>query len=192
LGSLGGSLVSGLRSHGGILTVVDWVAITGIVVSGLLGPSISAAWVYRNQRVRFKQELTLHDRAELRILVDEVAQALERADIGIRLAIIATTQAAERKVDERLRADFDSVSMLRERLAMRLGMNHDVTRNLDAALKELRWVSMSRKGKDAENDPATKFSRLLYCQERYREHRSLVLAFALPLVASRVEASHGA
>ncbi len=169
----------------GILTPVDLVAITGIVVSGLLGPSVAAIWVQRNQRARFKQELVLHDRAELRDLVDELAQALERADIGARLAYGATTPAAEKEADERLRTDFDSVMMLKERLATRLGMNHRMVESLVEALNELRWVSMWWHREDAKADPGR--TDLLYAMERYGEHRRIVLGLALPLVGSYID-----
>jgi hypothetical protein len=166
---------------------MDWVAITGIVVSGLLGPGLAAIWATRSQRIRFTQERVLRDTAELRIVIDEVAQVLERADVTIRLAIIADSdvEADKEEVGRRLTSDIHAVSMLIERVAMRLGSKHDVTRCLRNALGELCWA-FQWQSESRSSPGSTRRRHLLECQDRYREFRTLVLAFALPLVASHI------
>jgi hypothetical protein len=64
---------------GMLFRMADSVAITGIVVSGVIGPSVSAWWAVRRLRTEHANARVLADRAELRVLLAEATRDLSRA-----------------------------------------------------------------------------------------------------------------
>lgn len=74
-----------LSDHGGIIehTVADWTAITGIVVSDVVGPAGGAWWGARRARRDHEYARVLTDRTELRAIFDEAEQAMR---VGERMA----------------------------------------------------------------------------------------------------------
>ena len=70
--------------------MADWTAITGIVVSGAVGPSVIAYWTARQQRQREVHEVTLADRAAARTLLDDTVAAVREAE-GLAWAVHSAT-----------------------------------------------------------------------------------------------------
>ena len=59
--------------------MADWTAITGIVVSGVVGPSLGAWWAVRRLDREHRYASVLADRAEARTVLDEAARDISRA-----------------------------------------------------------------------------------------------------------------
>lgn len=59
--------------------MADWTAITGIVVSGVVGPSLGATYAARRLNREHASSRVLGDLAELRSLLDDAEQAVRRA-----------------------------------------------------------------------------------------------------------------
>jgi hypothetical protein len=62
--------------------MADWTAITGItgiVVSGVVGPSVVAFWAVKRQEREASSALTLADRGAARLLLDDAARAVPEA-----------------------------------------------------------------------------------------------------------------
>jgi hypothetical protein len=70
---------------------MDAVAVTGIVVAGVLGPSVAAAWAVVHQRHQQEHERQLGDLVELRRVLDEVTRV---ADDAVNLARDASSTGA--------------------------------------------------------------------------------------------------
>src|SRR4051812_13811651 len=63
--------------------LADWTAITGIVVSGVVGPATAAGFALRHQARSQGHERELVDVAELRALLSEASVDLREAE-GVR------------------------------------------------------------------------------------------------------------
>jgi hypothetical protein len=125
----------------------DWTAITGIVVSGLVGPAtlagLGAWWADRRSVREHEYARVLTDRAELRQLLDEAGQAMRWGErlgsvvpglfmtYGPRIAEMAETHMT--KFHSAMR-DIDRQGV---RLALRLGSNHPVASTYREAFDSL-------------------------------------------------------
>jgi hypothetical protein len=112
------------------------VGVVGILVSGLIGPSVAALWVNRRERQRDHFALIDMRRQDLRGVIDETAKLLGGAVHHLRHLVVA-----EKKGEE---LPPDSTDLLRElvplgqRLQLRLPRNHEVIRFYDDACTGLR------------------------------------------------------
>ena len=59
--------------------MTDWTAITGIVVAGVVGPSIAALWAARNQAKAAENAIALADRAAARTMLNDAELAVREA-----------------------------------------------------------------------------------------------------------------
>jgi hypothetical protein len=76
--------------------VADWTAITGIVVSGVVGPSVVAYWSAKRQASEAANAVALGDRSAARLLLDEAARAVREASgVGGALKSAALTWGAK-------------------------------------------------------------------------------------------------
>ena len=66
--------------------MTDWTAITGIVVAGVVGPTIAALWAARNQAKAAENAIVLADRAAARTMLNGAALAVREA-IGRAAAV---------------------------------------------------------------------------------------------------------
>jgi hypothetical protein len=113
--------------------MADWTAITGIVVSGVVGPSIAATYAFLNQGRAQRHTRELADVAELRKLLTEASADLREAE-GLRgvagSAILTHGEfVAERAPDaaQLIRASAQKVMLQSARIALLLGEDHPVT-----------------------------------------------------------------
>lgn len=123
--------------------MADWTAITGIIVSGFVGPAGAAYFTGRHQQRAFDRDRSMQDRVELRTLLDEAAVALHEAVYAGSQANSAVLQHG-RWVGERapevvaaLRDAGKVLDRLRERMQIRLGGEEKVVQALAAADEHL-------------------------------------------------------
>ncbi len=109
----------------------DWTAITGIVVSGVVGPAAAAWLAMRRSEREHQYARVLSDRAELRHLLDEAEQAMraaERVAVLVPMMLRRWTRPASRaspQIDE-LRELLREVDRHVGRLSLRLGRENPV------------------------------------------------------------------
>lgn len=117
------------------LNATVWVAIAGIVVSGILGPQITSWSTQRANRKQFNRDQNAKRRDDLRAVLDEAALLLASGATNLRLIRA-----------NRLRGDPDSVELanwrsevfpMGQRLRLRLPEDNDVVRAYDDARKAL-------------------------------------------------------
>jgi hypothetical protein len=121
-------------------------AVTGIVVAGVLGPSITA-WAYRRaDRQRFERDQMANRRADLRALLDEGAQLLGLGGTNLRLAHEAVSAGGEEPQDVREWAS--NVHLFGQRLRLRLEAGDLVLEKFEIVRTALVSVSKSY-GSDA-------------------------------------------
>jgi hypothetical protein len=104
------------------------VTITAIVVSGVVGPGLSAWWTHRRQHADHQREY----RAELGAILDFGLDALGRANRCYQRIYRLHLEGVDRESTEALEAFADRPRRMQEvryaadRIAMRLGMDHPV------------------------------------------------------------------
>jgi hypothetical protein len=115
------------------------ISITAIVVSGVVGPAVSAWWIRRTREDEHQREL----RAELRVVLDEAANALglakrcyERIYVLHRDGVDRESQEAREAFAGRRKA-MQEVRYADDRIAIRLGTDHVVHRCFSACMKTL-------------------------------------------------------
>jgi hypothetical protein len=112
--------------------VADWTAITGIVVSGAIGPALGALYASRRLEREHDFGRVAADRAEARELLDAAAQSLQRAGrlqgALDSLFVWHGTHLAERATEhvEGLREAVRAADIDSGRLELRLGTQSDV------------------------------------------------------------------
>lgn len=117
----------------------DWTAITGIVVSGVVGPAGAAYFASRYQQRAFYRERAASDRVELRKLLDDAAVALHHAHYalsGANQSVMRHGQwVGERDNDAivAVREAGRTLDKLRERFHIRLGRHEEVVKAFAAA-----------------------------------------------------------
>jgi hypothetical protein len=131
------------------------VGITGIVVSGLVGPSVAAAWIAQREKRRDHFALVDSRRVDLREVIDDSAKLLGGAVPRVRQLV-----AAEEKGEELPAGPADLLSELvplGQRLQLRLPRNHEVVRFYDDACAGLRDLAKERSSQERFEEAAKKF-----------------------------------
>ena len=112
--------------------MADWTAITGIVVSGVVGPATAAGFALLHQARGQEHERDMADRTELRALLSEASADLREAE-GLRgaagSAILThghTVRANAQDVIERVRESGRKVTLRSEQIALLVGHDRPV------------------------------------------------------------------
>jgi hypothetical protein len=119
------------------------VGIVGILVSGLVGPTVTAAWTTRRERTRDHLATVSERRDDLRVVIDEAAKVLGNAVSNLRLLL-----AAREKGDQLPAGPTDllrSLVPLGQRLRLRLPEHHSVIVGFEASRKKLIDLSHATK-----------------------------------------------
>jgi hypothetical protein len=118
--------MSGERGRIGLADTA--VSITAIVVSGIVGPGLSAWWTWRRQRDDHERTMQV----ELRTVLDEGANAVGNAKRCFERVYNLCREDVDRQSVEmneaaqRWRAAMRDVHYLEDRMAIRLGEDHPV------------------------------------------------------------------
>ncbi len=111
-------------------------SITGIVVSGVVGPAATAWAGRRAARKQFLRDQAAKRRDDLRALCDEAARVLGVGPIRLRESWEAQASGAE--LTEAHRVWPDQVFVIGQRLQLRLGAGDKVVTQYDAVRQALR------------------------------------------------------
>lgn len=111
-------------------------SITGIVVSGVVGPAATAWAGRRAARKQFLRDQAAKRRDDLRALLDDAARVLGVGPIRLRETSEAQTVGAGLTAEQR--AWPDQVFVIGQRLQLRLGAGHKVVTQYDAVRQALR------------------------------------------------------
>jgi hypothetical protein len=123
------------------------VGVVGIVVSGLMGPSVAAAWTSRRERQSDHRALVVARRDDVRALLDEAARVLGGA-VGHLRPLLAAEQRGEPPPQEA--ADFlGSLVPLGQRLRLRLPSEHDVIAAYERVREKLRVLAQATQSQSA-------------------------------------------
>lgn len=121
-------------------------SVTGIVVSGVVGPAATAWAARRAARKQFVRDQATKRRDDLRALFDEAARVL---GVGpIRLRETWEAQHAGRELSDDLRAWPDRVYIIGQRLQLRLGLDDAVVTSYDAVRVALHDAGQLAPGRD--------------------------------------------
>lgn len=111
-------------------------SVTGIVVSGVVGPAATAWAARRAARKQFVRDQATKRRDDLRALFDEAATVL---GVGpIRLRETWEAQNAGGELSDELRAWPDRVYIIGQRLQLRLGLGDPIVTRYNAVREALR------------------------------------------------------
>lgn len=175
--------------------MADWTAITGIVVSGVLGPGLGALYAAHRSKREHQRARAMADRAELRILLDEAEQAML---VGERVAsttpmVIATRQlhTAPAQLEE-LHEALREIDRQGGRLTLRLEKGDPATAAYRDAFNALLDVekAMNPIDDDVALDPSHQAQMQSWVKSRYEVARAAhdaFLARAHQLVGSQLE-----
>ena len=129
------------------------VGVTGIVVSGVLGPSVSAWWGGKREREQdVRAQRMAHD-ADLRAVADEAAKALASAISKLRLALSARQDG--RAFPPEVRDFLGELFALGQRLQLRAPAEGAIASSYESAREELIGLSQATSSQ-AEFDAVTK------------------------------------
>jgi hypothetical protein len=133
-------------------------AITGIVVSGVVGPAVTG-WVTRaNERRRLDREQAAKRRDDLRELVDEAAGLLAAGATNLRLMWEAQAAGSTPLPDV---VDWPSkVYVLEQRLRLRLAADHEVVQRYEAVRGQLVAAAEARDDEESHEAALSEFERL--------------------------------
>ena len=127
------------------------VGVVGIVVSGFLGPSITAWWTSRRERQKDRRALIVARREDLRGILDETAKILGGAVTKLRPLLDAQLNRKELPTEP---VEFlGSLVPLGQRLSLRLPPGHDVVESYGTACVALHEIANAA-GSQAEWDAA--------------------------------------
>jgi hypothetical protein len=133
------------------------VGVVGIIVSGLLGPSVTAAWAARRERQTDARALAVARRDDLRSVIDEAASALGGAIPALRPLLVAE-QAG--KPLPREPSDFlSNIVLLGQRLRLRLPEGDSVVDSYEEAHEQLETVSKTLSSQAAFDEAVEEFHR---------------------------------
>lgn len=114
------------------------VGVVGIVISGFVGPTVTAYFTGRHERAKDARALAVARQEDLRNVLDEAAQVLSGA-IGQLRPLLAAAQIDEELPKEP--ADFlRTLAPLGHRLRLRLPEDDPVGKSYDTAVETLRAV----------------------------------------------------
>lgn len=111
------------------------VSAVGILVSGVVGPSISGWAGRRADAQRFERDQASRRRDDLRSVVDEGARLLAVGATNVRL--IREARLNDTQESEDVRDWASSVHVLQERLLLRVSSNHPVAATYRAVRESL-------------------------------------------------------
>lgn len=132
------------------------VGVTGIIVSGVVGPSVAAVLARRSRSREFHREQVAARRSELRKLLDEAASLLASGPTNVRiLHEQATSEEAEQA-----RAWLSQIFPIGQRLQLWLPADHPVVTSYERVRKGLLQA--------AETGPAAETGMVLDQFERER------------------------
>jgi hypothetical protein len=115
------------------------VGVVGIVVSGFLGPTITALWTGRRDRQADHRALVVARRVDLRVLIDEAAKVLGGAVANLRPLLLAEQNE---EAPPKAPADFlGTLAPLGQRLRLYLPDDHLVIGSYEAARARLLALS---------------------------------------------------
>lgn len=115
------------------------VGVVGVLVSGLLGPSVAAAWTAKRERARDHRGRVGSRREDLQGVLDEAAKLLAAAIPNVK-RLMATS--AEEPLPEGPRDLLGELVPLSQRIQLRLPAAHPVVTSFEAAREAL--VALSR------------------------------------------------
>jgi hypothetical protein len=148
-------------------STIFWTALTGIAVSGVVGPSATAWATRRANRAQFVRAREAAKRDDLRALFDEAAQVLGVGPIRLR-------QTWERTADEEtaklVRAWPDEVYVIGQRLELRLGADTPVI---------AAYIKVREGLRAAGEIPPDDESRHAAALEKFESDRKVFLSVAL-------------
>ena len=111
------------------VTATLTASITGIVVSGIVGPQVSARSARRASNAEFTRNQVSHHRDDLRSLLDDAAVLLASGATNLRAIREASTSSTP--VSPAVRDWLSQVFPLGQRLRLRLPEQHEVVRAYD-------------------------------------------------------------
>lgn len=121
------------------------VAVTGIVVSGVLGPVVASGIAARNDRRRFTRDADRERRDELRAVLDDAAVLLSAGPRMLR----QVRESAPRSAEHQVATEWSNqVYPMRERLLLRLPAQHPVVDTYDRVRDALTAIAQA--GRDHE------------------------------------------
>lgn len=132
----------------------DWVSrnstllvgVVGVLVSGLLGPSVAGAWSAKRERDRDHRGLVGSRREDLRGVLDEAARLLAAAIPNVKKLMAA--KATAEPMPEGPRDLLAELVPLSQRIQLRLPGAHPVVGAFEAARKALLDLSRSDGSQD--------------------------------------------
>ena len=134
------------------------VGVVGILVSGLVGPSVAARWTTKREREKDFRARTVAQRDDLRSIVDESAKALGGAVARLRPALEA--QQSGQPLSQDTRDFLADLFTLGQRLRLRVPVIDPVVSSYDAAREQLIAVSRATNSQAVFNSAATTFEDL--------------------------------
>jgi hypothetical protein len=114
-------------------------AVTGITVSGFVGPMATAWATRRANRQQFELDQAAKRRADLRDLIDEASKLLGAGATKLRMAREAVAVGTDEPPEATEWAV--SVHLLKQRLLLRLAADHAVMRGYEDVLAALEAIS---------------------------------------------------
>ena len=131
------------------------LGITGIVVSGIVGPAASAWFSRRADRQRFAHDDQQRRRDDLRGIVDEAAELLGAGQTNLRLAFEAVSRGAPEPAEVR---DWASrVHLLAQRLLLRLPASDPVIVAYESVRRALLQVGETYASPERQADAVAGF-----------------------------------
>lgn len=122
-------------------------SVTGIVVSGVVGPAVTAGAARRAARKQFVRDQNAKRREDLRALFDEAARVLGVGAIRLRESRQAASAGT---MPDELRDWSDEVYVIGQRIRLRLGATDPVVANYDAVRAALRQAGEIGPDADAQ------------------------------------------
>lgn len=114
-------------------------AVTGIAVSGVVGPTVTAWATRRANRQQFERDQAAKRRSDLRDLIDEASVLLGAGAMNLRMAKEATAVGDDEPTEVRDWAK--KVHLLKQRLLLRLPLDHDIMGCYEEVISALESVS---------------------------------------------------
>lgn len=123
-------------------------SVTGIVVSGVIGPAVTSFAARRAARKQFLRDQAAKRRDDLRVLFDEAATVLGVGPIRLRETWEAQQTGAALTIEQR--AWPDTVYVIGQRLQLRLGAAHAVVTQYEVVRTSLREAGRLTPNADQE------------------------------------------
>ena len=140
--------------------MADWTAITGIVVSGVLGPAVVGWLADRRGRREHEYALVLSDRVELRQFLGEAEHALrfaERVASAFPGLLLTHGHWLPDRADTHIKTFYEAmreVDLRSSQLALRIGAAHEATLQYRQAFDSLARLTAAVQLLDPQRDDA--------------------------------------